>query len=260
MKRLWLITALVHLSLAPVKADSIYLLTTVQDLAWGNTDPSSATPPASFIVWLGACPSATVGCGPLSGQTYLNPISFLPSMSSQSVTITEANDPDFSAVAGAIESGSFDASISRFLSFTDTYPGGSGSQSAGGLYTVQPGAAIVSIVVTIGPFSFQPYDYLEPGGGLIWAAQSDSSPVIQAWNPGISPSTWPELTFDVYAAPPIVTPEPSCFVLVGGGIAGLYLLCRNTSARQQEDRGRAASRDTNSFDDRRRRSTVAIEE
>jgi hypothetical protein len=238
MKRLWLLAALVHLSFSPGKADSIYLLATVAGLAWGNTDPSSAVPPASFMVWLGACPSATVGCGPLSDQTYLNPISFLPSASSQSVTITAANDPDFSAVASAIESGFFDASISRFLSFTDTDPAGIGSQSESGLYTVPPGAAIVSIVATIGPFSFQPYQYLdpEPGGGFIWAVQSNSSPVIQAWDPGTSPSNWPELTFAVYAAgsqpaSPAIAPEPSCFILVGAGIAGLYLLRRNTSAQ-----------------------------
>jgi hypothetical protein len=82
------------------KAD--VLLFSIKDEAWGNTD-WTPNAPKSFVVTLGACSTGALNC-PNAFVPYgpwLDAINFLPSASSQSVTITSG--AAFDDVASVID-------------------------------------------------------------------------------------------------------------------------------------------------------------
>jgi hypothetical protein len=204
------------------KADVLFY--SVQDIAWGNTEPQNSSP-ESFIVTFGACVTGAPGCGFLSGP-FLDPIVFLPSAVTQSVTISSGTK--FEEIANALSSNTFYEGIFQILSNDAVAPSTLPAQSQGGGGPVFgfPGADITSITISIGPFAFQPYAYAF--GSYIWAAQSTTSEEIQPWNPGLTPGMYPSLTFDVYAtssvpqAPAIPgVPEPSTWAMMLLGFAGL---------------------------------------
>jgi hypothetical protein len=152
------LAALPLLQPSSVKAD--ILLYSLQDITWGNTGPQGNSP-ASFIVSFGACTTGSAGSGPPgcgdfgNGNFFLDPIVFLPSGVSQSVTVS--SEGNFSEFANAISSSSFNFSVPRILSNSivapSTFP--TESQSSSGIIPGFPGADIISIVISIGPFVFQ---------------------------------------------------------------------------------------------------------
>ena len=195
MKRLWILAFLVVLSANVCRADT--LLYTGYDLT--QVLSYSPSPPASFVWTWGAC---SAPCYPNT----LDPIAFLPSNSSQSVDITTGTN--FSEVADAVGSGSFDFEEWQTLSFSGSVPPGwpnnptqPTGEGGGDYYTGYPGATVTSIVVTIAPFSFQ-HPAVNP---TRWQAEGDTG----------QPSP---MTIQIYAAeplppyvPPPGVPEPSTF-------------------------------------------------
>ena len=211
----------------PSKSLSDVLLYSTNSLAWANTGGQNS--PVSYLVAFGACPVGAAGCH-LSSVTFLDTAIFTPSETSQSVTISSG--VTFQDVANAIDSDNFFYDVEMLVSNTivppDTFP--SEGQGGGGILPGFPGAEITSIVVSIGPFVFQPYSY--HSGGYVWVAQTSASDVIEPWGDAAFSREIPELTIDVYAttlvpqAPcvydcPAPIPEPSTWAMMLLGLVGL---------------------------------------
>lgn len=236
MRSFWIIPTVIVIAACPGKADS--LIVTLDDSAWGNTGISDAAPSA-FVTSLGVCAEASIGgCSVFSTGSFLDPITFLPSSSPQSVTVKRG--AQFSAVASAIGEGRFGNERPRILSLNGSVPTDFPliAQSNGGdVYTGYPGADITSIVITIGAFGFQEF---QSSSGPIWEAQFHPTSTVLEWDPGITDRDTPPLTIDVYAAdplPPYVplpvpsVPEPSSYAQLVTALGLLLWLRRKAGIR-----------------------------